>query len=550
MSSTKSTPPPPYSGHNSRRDNQSVASIQSSSSSSSRSARSNAHPAVESAVTRLLVAIKQLLESLTQWSQRKMDEEQVSDVYVRLGNDFNAAVAAFAAFNIDMTDLMSVPEDLRDVLETCLAEEATPDNLNVYLPKVRQIITNLLQGLRGKQSMYRRIVSEHQRHRSSHSRTDSRSSKSDKASRRDDDSRHRSQLSRSTIEEEGGEERDQTARQSTRSSGKRQDRRVHTPPPPSPPPVFREPDDEVPPNEKSITSTSSADGHSHRGSVPPQTRQSRHVYQSNDDGLSRESSETLVASSIPPSSHHTTPSEPDKHLSQTVQSAHVPASVKRYSLVDRPVSSPPQSPITVLIEESPATPSESSSRPQTPPIDTLQAPAVASSLAALKKSDVLERRASKRFSTYNITKMTGSRERSTNRRSMAAGSSLTPGDLAVLTEVDEPDVKRDGSVRSNRQIPRTPSPALEVEAAPPVPPLPPLLDIARSQPPPRTLSKTEKGMDEFPVFDKAPEPAQPTAFSVFLQVGREVKKVTIEPGMSFSSLRMLFVDKFSYNPGL
>jgi hypothetical protein len=32
-----------------------------------------------------------------------MDEEQVSDVYVRLGNDFNAAVAAFAAFNIDMT---------------------------------------------------------------------------------------------------------------------------------------------------------------------------------------------------------------------------------------------------------------------------------------------------------------------------------------------------------------------------------------------------------------------------------------------------------------
>jgi len=26
----------------------------------------------------------------------------VSDVYVRLGNDFNAAVAAFAAYNIEM----------------------------------------------------------------------------------------------------------------------------------------------------------------------------------------------------------------------------------------------------------------------------------------------------------------------------------------------------------------------------------------------------------------------------------------------------------------
>lgn len=63
----------------------------------------NLQPAVESAVTRLLVAIKQLLESLTQWSHQQITEAQVSDVYVRLGNDFNAAVAAFAAFDIDMS---------------------------------------------------------------------------------------------------------------------------------------------------------------------------------------------------------------------------------------------------------------------------------------------------------------------------------------------------------------------------------------------------------------------------------------------------------------
>jgi len=53
-------------------------------------------------VTRLLVAIKQLLEALTQWSTGRMSESEVSDVYVRLGNDFNAAVAAFGQFNIDM----------------------------------------------------------------------------------------------------------------------------------------------------------------------------------------------------------------------------------------------------------------------------------------------------------------------------------------------------------------------------------------------------------------------------------------------------------------
>jgi len=114
-------PPPAYDGHKPRRDNHSVSSTHSSASasSSSRNGRSHTHvrpsstlygpilkrtqPAVESAVTRLLVAIKQLLESLTLWSNLQMSESQISDVYVRLGNDFNAAVAAFASFNIDMS---------------------------------------------------------------------------------------------------------------------------------------------------------------------------------------------------------------------------------------------------------------------------------------------------------------------------------------------------------------------------------------------------------------------------------------------------------------
>ena len=53
-------------------------------------------------MTRLLVSIKGLLESLTKWSEQQMTDMDVSDVYVQLGNDFNAAVAAFAAYNIDM----------------------------------------------------------------------------------------------------------------------------------------------------------------------------------------------------------------------------------------------------------------------------------------------------------------------------------------------------------------------------------------------------------------------------------------------------------------
>lgn len=72
-------------------------------------------PAVESAVTRLLVSIKSLLESLTHWSELKLTENDVSDVYVRLGNDFNAAVSAFAAFNIDMS-CVHPHSDLRQIL--------------------------------------------------------------------------------------------------------------------------------------------------------------------------------------------------------------------------------------------------------------------------------------------------------------------------------------------------------------------------------------------------------------------------------------------------
>lgn len=34
-----------------------------------------------------------------------------------------------------------------------------------------------------------------------------------------------------------------------------------------------------------------------------------------------------------------------------------------------------------------------------------------------------------------------------------------------------------------------------------------------------------------------------------MQVGREVKKVNIERDCTFSSLRMLFLDKFAYSPG-
>ncbi|OBZ65280.1 hypothetical protein A0H81_14685, partial [Grifola frondosa] len=435
--------------HPSRRTNQSVSSnvsVASSSRTERGSTRANPkQPAVESAVTRLLVSIKALLESLTQWSKQEVDENQVSDVYVRLGNDFNAAVGAFAAFSIDMTELLTVPEDLRSVLETCLSEDATPENLEIYLPAVRKIITHLLQGLRGKQSIYRRIVSDH-KHRSDLTASD-RESKS-RFSQRDDGAASRTQSARAAMPSTS--DRDSLARRSATSSTRRKQSASDGNPVPSttnesPEPFVGGFVPGVTANGDATPSTLS------RSSTPVAPRPQ--LAHANGYPVRAHSTSAVDQTFHPPSNGtEVTPSPLPEHDTPRTASA-VPGHVKRYSLIDRPVSSTPPPPAVVVdgtpIDDAPPaetptveTPISPGSLP--PPDDS--PPAVQNSLAALKKSDALERRASKRFSTYNISKMTGGslRERHgagshPNRRSLAAASGgLTLGDLAVLTEEDVP----------------------------------------------------------------------------------------------------------------
>jgi hypothetical protein len=57
---------------------------------------------VPTAVKSLLLATKQLQEALYQWSIGQVSETDVSDVYVRIGTDFNHALHAFAYYSIDM----------------------------------------------------------------------------------------------------------------------------------------------------------------------------------------------------------------------------------------------------------------------------------------------------------------------------------------------------------------------------------------------------------------------------------------------------------------
>lgn len=445
-----------------------------------------------------------------------------------------------------------MPDDLRSVLEQCLSEDATPKNLEIYLPQVRQIITSLLQGLRTKQSMYRRIISE-RKHRSS--RADSVGTWAARVQR--------------TVS--AG---DPSLSQSSTSDNRQ--RRVASSSRTSQQPLASQPDEGY-----------FAGGFVQQSKTPSaaEQRQSGHRRE-----LSRSSQapRTVEIQDIPrsrsatPSSPQSTDDPNDNTLtlspklmrseSEAPPVPKVPASVIRYSLTDNPVPSvvvdqvtPSHSSENIVSNAIGRTDSSASTAtvdtvPEPPPPET-QTPVMASSLAALKKSEALERRASKRFSSYNIQKMTGvgSKDRSgvgrsINRRSMAAdASNLTPGDLSVLTEEDESGVEsKDVGRPGPSRMTRTPTPI--DEGIPPIPPLPgssssssglgppPLTGSSSSSAESRVSSKSGKSVEET-------ESPPSNTLTVFLQLNREVKKVTIEKGLSFGSLRILFVDKFAYNPG-
>lgn len=112
---------------------------------------------IESSVTRLLVATKHLLESLTQWAKKSATETDISDSYVQLGNEFKVACRAFSNAGVDVTDLGDVPHSLRVVLEEALCEPPSQESLDKFLPTIREIIVTLLQNLKNKQAMVRSL---------------------------------------------------------------------------------------------------------------------------------------------------------------------------------------------------------------------------------------------------------------------------------------------------------------------------------------------------------------------------------------------------------
>lgn len=72
-----------------------------------------------------------------------------------MGYEFNLACRAFNSIGVETSDLGPVPDLLRSILEDTLSQAASPQALDNYLPRIRDIIINLLHGLKRKQSRLR-----------------------------------------------------------------------------------------------------------------------------------------------------------------------------------------------------------------------------------------------------------------------------------------------------------------------------------------------------------------------------------------------------------
>jgi len=113
---------------------------------------------VPTAIGNLLHSTQSLQETLKAWAHDAATEEDVSNIYVLIGHQFNDTIAAFAHHEIDLNDIHCIPSDLRVVLERCLSEDPTPHVYESFIGELRGVIWKLLKGLQSKQDAWRIVV--------------------------------------------------------------------------------------------------------------------------------------------------------------------------------------------------------------------------------------------------------------------------------------------------------------------------------------------------------------------------------------------------------
>lgn len=403
---------------------------------------------------------------------------------MRLGSEFNIACRAFTAIGVETSDLGNVPDSLRTILEHTLSQDASPQSLDVFLPRIREIIINLLHGLKRKQQKLRQKQS------------------------REGDPRAGSGSAGAVAVAISPQIQQQIAEE-----------------------VRPERTTSLPNGGQRITSPATHPG-SMRVSAPGRT--------------------PLHGPQPPPPSNYTA-------LPLPTNSSPAPEP----SMLPYPT---PEYPPTIA---EPIAPSPVLSIPPPPPTPPSQ-----DALAALQQHTSLERRASRRYSAYQIAKLTGkspidvpvlpTRDASAiprNRESMDAVRKRSSARTKSARTRNDPS-----PVRNPNRISEEGEPAAVVSINPidkALPPSPRPEDQRRSlhvetgisaptfAPEDVTTEEVAAILDNTATYRRSISPAENKELTLFLQLGRSVKKVNLPEGvdeLSMPALRLLFISKFNYNP--
>ncbi|KAK9351504.1 actin interacting protein 3-domain-containing protein [Lipomyces doorenjongii] len=388
---------------------------------------------IESCVTKLLVATKQLLECLTQWAEGDRSDKDVSDVYVSLGNEFNTTSRAFQNIGIDVSDLGDVPGDLRVILEETLSRERSQAGLDIYLPAIREIIVKLLQGLRDKQGLLRRMMAAKATVTSSTAQTPAVTQHPYVPTK------ERSPVRRSTT----------TATPSSPSKSE-----------------FAVP-------SRSATVTAGRDRYQLTDPYPPGQSPSPPPHSVSFDTISKQQYQRTPEVAIP---SPYTPERPRIQISESES--------RQHPYVTHPTKDP---------------------------------------LAALQRGEALERRASRRFSAYQFAKL-GAVAASAEVRTRSRGNSINSvhgSFLGSKLRLSSPAEQEEGVLEETEE------PELIATVVEPAP--------------------NAQGIFPEPVEKEKQETA---TLPIFIQLGRQVKKAVLDKSdISIASIRLLFVERFSYSPG-
>ncbi|WRT63562.1 uncharacterized protein IL334_000467 [Kwoniella shivajii] len=594
--------------------------------------------ALDSSITRLLVTTKQLLQGLEQWSQCLISETDVSDVYVRLGNGFEVCIQAFHRAGISTIELDAIPGDLRTCLEQCLSYDQNHETLEVYLPEIRQIIYNLLHGLKQKQAAYKRLIQDRQRDTPSQAtisqatilpaptshppppppppqkqqqqqaRKPSRGGENPLPVVQQNDQDSDSKLSAksgstsNTSTTSPASINSQLPNTKFPSSSALAERGTRTgiPHRPAPPDAFRPPRMRLPENPQSHQPNNINTRRSPSPSpspVPQAQEPIRHQLVDNPVPSPPPAPTIQIHNLSSSTSSSKPPPRPDRFSRDSYGSQRP---VSRFSADSdltngSPIRSPPNrspaKPSDPLAEEDEGeqdtiqptlTPSlpvlnlpsalelpdesqPSTATPQTQSIEGLPdvPPETRATLAALQKSDALERRASKRFSSYTFNKMLpgspgkkssiSSPQRPTRRADRpppmpALPESLTNVSIGGRTMTDADDgispttithLQANGDLSSRLSRPTTPTGDVSSDD-----------QSDRSVRIVKTPDPDDIGQHATPRPRSSVSAPSPSNLSVFLQIGRQVKKASLESPISMSNLRLMFMERFEYDPGM